>query len=159
MVSLTDEYGEEIETISFGIRRITLFQNGYVTISTLGSVGGRVGGFLKGIEKIGNSNNKEEQDRFFAEAKANFKNPTEKLPDKLVSIDLDTSNVTKKTGIGRGIAAIVTVGVSLNAPSNRGDIYLIIVTKNETYSYHQTFPEEREIRELKRFVATAKSLI
>jgi hypothetical protein len=36
---------------------------------------------------------------------------------------------------------------------------LTIVTEKEIYSLHQTFPEEREIRELKKFVATAKALI
>ena len=154
-----DECGERIEAVPFNLRKITLFRNGYITISILGSVGNRVGGFLKGIEKIGNTKNKEEQDRFFAEAKANFKNPTDKVPEKLISIELDTSNVTKKTGIGRGIAAVITVGASLNAPSNRGDIYLTIVTEKEIYSLHQTFPEEREIRELKKFVATAHALI
>ena len=159
LVISNDEYGEKIESVNFGIRKITLFQNGFVTVTAFGSVGGRVGGFLKGMEKIGNSKNKEDQDRFFAEAKENFKNPVEKLPEKLIAIDLDTSNVTKKTGIGRGIAAIATVGVSLNAPSNRGDIYLTIVTKTETYSLHQTFPEEREIKVLKGFIATAKTLI
>ena len=158
-MSGNDECGERIEAVTFNLRKITLFRNGYITISILGSVGSRVGGFLKGIEKIGNTNNKEEQDRFFAEAKANFKNPTDKVPEKLISIELDTSNVTKKTGIGRGIAAVITVGASLNAPSNRGDIYLTIVTEKEIYSLHQTFPEEREIRELKKFVATAKALI
>ena len=158
-MSGNDECGERIEAVTFNLRKITLFRNGYITISILGSVGSRVGGFLKGIEKIGNTKNKEEQDRFFAEAKANFKNPTDKVPEKLISIELDTSNVTKKTGIGRGIAAVITVGASLNAPSNRGDIYLTIVTEKEIYSLHQTFPEEREIRELKKFVATAKALI
>ena len=158
-MSGNDECGERIEAVTFNLRKITLFRNGYITISILGSVGNRVGGFLKGIEKIGNTKNKEEQDRFFAEAKANFKNPTDKVPEKLISIELDTSNVTKKTGIGRGIAAVITVGASLNAPSNRGDIYLTIVTAKEIYSLHQTFPEEREIRELKKFVATAKALI
>ena len=158
-MSGNDECGERIEAVTFNLRKITLFRNGYITISILGSVGNRVGGFLKGIEKIGNTKNKEEQDRFFAEAKANFKNPTDKVPEKLISIELDTSNVTKKTGIGRGIAAVITVGASLNAPSNRGDIYLTIVTEKEIYSLHQTFPEEREIRELKKFVATAKALI
>ena len=158
-MSGNDECGERIEAVTFNLRKITLFRNGYITISILGSVGNRVGGFLKGIEKIGNTKNKEEQDRFFAEAKANFKNPTDKVPEKLISIELDTSNVTKKTGIGRGIAAVITVGASLNAPSNRGDIYLTIVTEKEIYSLHQTFPDEREIRELKKFVATAKALI
>jgi hypothetical protein len=158
-MSGNDECGERIEAITFNLRKITLFRNGFITISILGSVGNRVGGFLKGIEKIGNTKNKEEQDRFFAEAKANFKNPTDKAPEKLISIELDTNNVTKKTGIGRGIAAVITVGASLNAPSNRGDIYLTIVTEKEIYSLHQTFPEEREIRELKKFVATAKALI
>ena len=158
-MSGNDECGERIEAVTFNLRKITLFRNGYITISILGSVGNRVGGFLKGIEKIGNTKNKDEQDRFLAEAKSNFKNPTDKVPEKLISIELDTSNVTKKTGIGRGIAAVITVGASLNAPSNRGDIYLTIVTEKEIYSLHQTFPEEREIRELKKFVATAKALI
>ena len=72
-MSGNDECGERIEAVTFNLRKITLFRNGYITISILGSVGSRVGGFLKGIEKIGNTKNKEEQDRFFAEAKESIR--------------------------------------------------------------------------------------
>lgn len=154
-----NESGKKIASVIFGVRSIALFENGFVSISVMGSLGNRVGGFLKAIEKVGNTKDKEEQKQFFADAKSELKNPSSGQPEKLISIDLDTQNVTKKTGVGRGVAAALTFGASLNAPSNRGDIYLTIVTEKDTYSLHQTFPEESEIRKLKKFVATANSLI
>lgn len=153
-------HGDKVSSIIFDFRTITLFKNGYVTVSTLGSLGNRLGGFIKGIEKLSNTSDKEVLKKGLADAKAELKNPTSLEPRKLISIELDTQNVTKKTGVGRGVAAVITTGFSLAAaPSNRGDIYLTIVTEEEVFALHQTLPRDNEIKELKKFVTTAKALI
>ena len=150
--------GKELDSIFFAFKTIKLYENGFVSVSTLGKTGNKVSGFLKGLDAATKIKDKDDQIRAFKDAKSQLKGSGEAKLEKLVSIDLDTQNVTKKTGVGRGIAAIVTVGASLAATSsNRGDIYLTIVTKEDTYSLHQTFPVEKEIQKLKKFVMLAKS--
>jgi hypothetical protein len=152
--------GKEIGTIQFNLKTIKLFEGGFVSVGTLGKVGNKVSGFLKGLDAASKVKDKDEQIRMFQEAKNKLSGSGESIIEKLVSIEIDTQNVTKKTGIGRGIAAIATAGISLAATeSNRGDIYLTIVTENNSYSLHQTFPNNNEINKFKKFVALAKSMI
>jgi len=53
--------------------------------------------------------------------------------EKLISFDV-FSNITKKSGLGRGAAAFATLGANLLSANNRGDIIVTILTDKKTHS-------------------------
>lgn len=53
--------------------------------------------------------------------------------ERLMAID-SQADVTKKTGLGRGAGAVVTLGVNLSSSNMRGDVYLSIATESTTHS-------------------------
>ena len=59
---------------------------------------------------------------------------------KLISIQVE-SNIQKKTGPGRVVAAGMTFGANLVlTPNKRGDIYLTIVTEGDVYALRASPP-------------------
>jgi len=84
---------------------------------------------------------------------------TSKAPlERLISIEA-SSDVQKKTGIGRGAAAVVTAGYSLASSNKRGDVYLIIVTDRKTYALHEDPPTAGNLRVSKTLEAAGKAAI
>lgn len=80
-------------------------------------------------------------------------------PEKL--IDVTTSaDVSKKTGLGRAIVGVATVGLNIGATSNmRGDIYVSIVTEATTHMIHVTPPSESSVKTARKIEATGKGLL
>ncbi|MFL6091097.1 MAG: hypothetical protein ACJ71Z_13265 [Aeromicrobium sp.] len=79
--------------------------------------------------------------------------------EKLIAIEA-SSDVQKKSGLGRGAAAAVTMGASLAAASNmRGDVYLTITTQNKTHVLHVDPPTARTMKTAKQLEAEGRALI
>lgn len=74
--------------------------------------------------------------------------------EELVSI-LDDANITKKSGLGRGAAAVATGGLNLLSSNKRGDLYLTIVTTTNTYTLHEESPSSGDMRAAKTLAAAA----
>jgi len=79
--------------------------------------------------------------------------------EKLLAIDGDIDNVVKKTGLGRGAGAVLTLGLNTLTPNKRGDIYLTIVTENTVHTLHTDFAASTNIKEVKRMEQVGKALI
>ena len=54
--------------------------------------------------------------------------------EKLISFDVFSDNITKKSGLGRGAAAFATLGANLLSANNRGDFIVTILTDKKTHS-------------------------
>ena len=89
-------------------------------------------------------------------------------PEKLIAISGD-ANVTKKSGLGRGIGAVVTAPLTGMAFSNldgsnmRGDVYLTIVTDVKTHTIHIDMKNQMKsanpVGEMQKLVTTGEALI
>jgi len=80
-------------------------------------------------------------------------------PEKLVAIVADVQ-VTKKTGLGRGAAAVVTGGWSLaTTPNKRGDIYLTIITERQSYKLHTQVPMDEDIKAVTALEAAGRAVL
>lgn len=81
------------------------------------------------------------------------------LPEKIVDIWGET-DVTKKTGLGRAVGAVVTSGVNLLLASNqRGNIYLTITTEKQVHSLVRENPKTNDINSMHKLVAAGKSVL
>jgi hypothetical protein len=90
------------------------------------------------------------------------------LPQKLIAISGD-ANVTKKSGLGRGIGAVVTAPLtgmlvsSLDGSNMRGDVYLTIVTDVKTHTIHIDMKNQMKsanpVGEMQKLVTTGEALI
>jgi hypothetical protein len=81
------------------------------------------------------------------------------VPEKLIEISFE-STLSKKTGIGRGIAAIATAGTNfLLTNSYRGELIVTIVTDNTVHSMSHNVDSDGEIKAVQRLVTTGKALI
>lgn len=78
--------------------------------------------------------------------------------ERLVHIE-DSSDVSKKSGLGRGLGAAATMGVNLVGSNMRGDVYLTIVTDQQSHVLHEDPPTERGMKAAKKLAATGRSLI
>lgn len=78
--------------------------------------------------------------------------------EKLISIE-DSSDVSKKSGLGRGLGMVVTQGVSAVASNMRGDVYLSIVTDEKTHMLHEDPPTARALKASKSLAATGRAII
>lgn len=81
-----------------------------------------------------------------------------KTPERLLDI-IGESEVNKKTGIGRGAAALVTGGFSLLSPSQRGNLYLTITTDQDVHVLTDTKPTTMAIQAMHNIVANGKAVI
>lgn len=79
-------------------------------------------------------------------------------PEKLVQIEANIE-VTKKTGIGRGVAAVVTNGWSLTTSNKRGDIYLTILTEKQTHTLNSGTPTDAEIKAVRALELAGKAVL
>jgi len=70
------------------------------------------------------------------------------------------TDVNKKTGLGRGVAAAITMGASLAlSPNQRGNLYLTIATNRQTHSLFWEIPNESSIKTLNQLVSAGKAAI
>ena len=80
-------------------------------------------------------------------------------PEKLVSISAH-DNTSKKTGIGRVAAGVLTLGANqFLAESQRGDLLLVIVTDKQTYTLRANPPDNRSVRALQTLAAAGESVL
>lgn len=81
------------------------------------------------------------------------------MPEKLIDIWAET-DVTKKSGPGRAVGAVLTGGASLWAfSSQRGNMYLTISTEAQVHSFVRENPKAPEIKSLHALVSAGKAAI
>jgi ribosomal protein L7/L12 len=80
--------------------------------------------------------------------------PFEKL--RLVSSSTD---VAKKTGVGRAIVAVPTFGVNLLTENRRGDIYLTIATDRKTHVLHKETPTLEQIKKMHKLAGAVQGVL
>ena len=79
-------------------------------------------------------------------------------PERLIQIEANIE-VTKKTGIGRGVAAVATQGWSLLTPNKRGDIYLTILTDKQMHTLNSGTPTDAEIKAVHALELAGKAVL
>jgi len=77
--------------------------------------------------------------------------------ERLLAID-SQADVTKKSGFGRGAAAVVTLGTNLSSSNMRGDVYLIIGTDKTTHALRTT-PTTESVKAAKALEVAGKAAI
>ncbi len=84
-----------------------------------------------------------------------FKGQVERLIDIFGETDL-----TKKTGLGRAVGAVVTMGANIAlSPNQRGNIYLTIATDRSTHSLFWERPDASSIKTMNKIVSAGKAAI
>lgn len=78
--------------------------------------------------------------------------------ERLLSISA-TSDITKKTGLGRAAGAVATGGLNLLSPNKRGDVYLVIVTDKTTHTLHTDTPTANDLKNAKTLEAAGLTVI
>jgi len=78
--------------------------------------------------------------------------------EQLVSIEA-SSDVSKKSGAGRGAAALMTGGLSLASSNKRGDVYLTITTDATTHVLHEDPPTATNLKHVKRLEAAGLAVL
>lgn len=79
-------------------------------------------------------------------------------PERLQAISA-TSDITKKSGLGRGAAALATGGLNLLSPNKRGDVYLVIVTDQTTHTLHTDMPTANDLKNAKTLEAAGLAVL
>ena len=79
--------------------------------------------------------------------------------EKLLGIS-GSADVSKKTALGRGIVAGMTMGTNLLvSPNKRGDVYLTIVTDRKTHALHQSPPGVKDIQAMHQIVTAGEAIL
>jgi hypothetical protein len=78
--------------------------------------------------------------------------------ERLLSIEA-SADVGKKSGLGRGTAAVMTGGINLLGSNKRGDVYLTIVTEKQTYPLRMSPPTAGNMTASKALEAAGKAVI
>ncbi len=79
-------------------------------------------------------------------------------PEKLVSIQ-SSADISKKTGLGRAAAGVMTGGLSLMGANRRGDLMLVIDTENETRVLNTDDPTTEDMKAMKKLEAVGNSVL
>ena len=80
-------------------------------------------------------------------------------PEKLKQIS-GNADVTKKTGLGRGIGFVATWGANvILSPNKRGDIYLVIVTDKRTYQLHTSPPTKQTMQTFHALLTAGQAVL
>lgn len=74
--------------------------------------------------------------------------------ERLISIS-DDANITKKSGLGRGLGFVATGGLNMLSSNKRGDVYLTIVTDQQTHLLHVEAPPAWEMKAAKKLAGAA----
>ena len=78
---------------------------------------------------------------------------------KLLSIE-DSSNVQKKSALGRTAGGVFTLGMSVAlSPNKRGDLFLVIVTDKRTYTLTQDPPTAGGMKSSKALAAAGRAVL
>lgn len=78
--------------------------------------------------------------------------------EELLAISGGT-DITKKTGLGRAAGAILTSGLSLGTPNQRGNVYLTISTNVDTYALSTESPTSAAIANMQAIVAAGTAAL
>jgi hypothetical protein len=78
--------------------------------------------------------------------------------EKLLQIEGETL-ISKKSGLGRGIAGIVTLGANQLVPNQRGNLILTITTEKQVHVLFNDMPFAEYIKAMNKLVAAGKSVI
>lgn len=70
-----------------------------------------------------------------------------------------SGDVTKKSGLGRTVAAGLTLGANLLTPSNRGDLFISLVTEANTHLLHTSRPTKEDLGSINQIVAVANLIL
>lgn len=97
-------------------------------------------------------------DKGFVQVSGAFRGADSTQFEHLLSIE-DSSDVSKKSGLGRGLGMAVTGGMSIMASNKRGDVYLAIVTDSQTYMLHEDPPTERGMKAVRSLAAAGSAVI
>lgn len=79
-------------------------------------------------------------------------------PEKLQGIDF-VADITKKSGLGRGAAAVLTGGLNLLSSNKRGDAYLTIVTDRTTHSLRVEAPYATDMKNGHAIASAGQALL
>jgi hypothetical protein len=93
---------------------------------------------------------------FFQKGYAKFGGSTEF--EKLLAVDVMATNLTKKTGLGRGVGAVFTLGWSLATPSTRGNVIVTILTDKKARTF-DLLPNAVWLKASQRIEQVGKALI
>jgi hypothetical protein len=78
--------------------------------------------------------------------------------ERLISIDA-SGDVSKKSGVGRGVGAVMTMGLNLAGSNKRGDVYLTIVTDSQTYVLREDPPTASNMKSSKQLEAAGNAVL
>lgn len=78
--------------------------------------------------------------------------------EKLLSVDLMAENLAKKSGFGRGVGAVFTLGMSLATPNTRGDLIVTIVTDKKARTF-EMLPDENNLKTSQRVTQIANTIL
>ena len=78
--------------------------------------------------------------------------------EKLISIEF-SANIQKKSAAGRGAAMVLTGGLNLLGPKQRGDVWLTIVTDRDAYTLHADPPYQHVIRSARQLAAEGQAVL
>lgn len=78
--------------------------------------------------------------------------------ERLLAIEA-SSDVSKKSALGRGAGAVVTMGFNLASSNKRGDVYLTIVTDRTTHVLHEEPPTAANLKASKKLEAAGAAVI
>lgn len=78
--------------------------------------------------------------------------------EELLAISGDT-DITKKTGVGRVAGAILTNGLNLGTPNQRGNVYLTISTNVDTYAFVSQTPDSGTIANMQAIVSAGTAAL
>lgn len=85
----------------------------------------------------------------------NFGSP---VYEKLLSFEVFSGNLTKKSGLGRGAGAVLTLGLNLWSPNTRGNLIVTIVTDKTTHT-GELLPQVNVIKSVNKLQAAANSVL
>lgn len=78
--------------------------------------------------------------------------------EKLLQIECE-AQISKKSGLGRGLAGIVTLGANQMTPNQRGNLILTITTDKKVHVLMHDMPFTVYIKAMHKLVAAGKSVI
>jgi hypothetical protein len=78
--------------------------------------------------------------------------------EKLLEIEGE-AQISKKTGIGRGVAGIVTLGANQLVPNQRGNLLMTVTTDKQVHVLIHDMPFAVYIQNMNKLVAVGKSVI
>lgn len=69
------------------------------------------------------------------------------------------TDITKKTGVGRAAGAVLTSGLNLVSPNQRGNVYLTISTSRDTYALSSQNPTSTSIANMQALVSAGTGVL